>query len=538
MRVGHVSGTDEALPLGGNPFGFLTGLEAVSFLEGGFVLFPDRRLHCFELLWSSGAAVYQAFGIHRFGSRMLVDLLVQHRLRILWRIRLVVAEAAVANNIDDDICLPGLSPLGGELECTGDCHRVITVYMQDGKIEALAKVRGVQGGPVIHRIRGEAHLVVDDNMDSSANVKLPHVRKLQRLIANALPSKGGIPMEKDRHDARPGLCCVAQVVLLCPCSPKGDSVHCLQVRGIRLKRSKHRFPIRKLADIGCSQVIFDIACEQPIVDLTLLHNVLKVVMRALELSKHLDQRLANDIREHIQATPMRHPNDGLLDPHLGCTFDGSIDTCHCCLATVNSKTLGCLVLGVQKLLKGVNFHQLTVDLSKPFLVAGEKLRALHPRSNPVHLFEISDVHVLNSDGVAVYVSESAHDLAQGRAFVQSSEAYIKGLVHVCFRKAVIVRIQLWCTRSDAFLLPTAPAVQIERVQRGRFVSPHLVGTDEILQATCTAAGGHETRGGLSGSCCCRQARLDAKLPQRCTHSWRGCLLSSFHRSEILTPFGI
>ena len=70
----------------------------------------------------------------------------------------------------------------------------------------------------------------------------------------------------------------------------------------------------------------------------------------------------------------------LLDPHLGCTFDGSIDTCHCCLqrshrhvrmdrtkslqhplglATVNSKTLGCLVLGVQKLLKGVNFHQLT-----------------------------------------------------------------------------------------------------------------------------------------------------------------------------------
>mmetsp|Transcript_49391 Transcript_49391/g.116089 ORF Transcript_49391/g.116089 Transcript_49391/m.116089 type:complete len:230 (-) Transcript_49391:837-1526(-) len=229
MRVGHVSGTDEALPLGGNPFGFLTGLEAVRFLKGGFMLSPEGRLRSFELLWSSHATVYQAFGIHRFSSRMLVDLLVQHRLRILWRIRLVVAEAAVANNIDDDICLPGLSPLGGELECTGDRHRVITIYMQDGKIEALAEVRGVQGGPVIHRVRGEAHLVVDDDVDGATDIELRDMRQLQGLVADALTSKGGIAVEKNRHDPRPRLCSISQVVLLGPSSTQRNGVHRLQV---------------------------------------------------------------------------------------------------------------------------------------------------------------------------------------------------------------------------------------------------------------------------------------------------------------------
>mmetsp|Transcript_49390 Transcript_49390/g.116083 ORF Transcript_49390/g.116083 Transcript_49390/m.116083 type:complete len:583 (-) Transcript_49390:837-2585(-) len=230
MRLSLVRGAHVTLPLRGHPVAHvLVRLEAVRLLESLFMLLPKIALHGVELGLRHHTAAKKLLFENDVRPGMFVDLLVEHRLRILRSIRFVVPEASVTNHVNDHILSPGLSPLRSQLEGRGNCHRVVAVDVENWEAEAFAQVRRVHRGAVIDRVRGEAHLVVDDDVDGATDIELRDMRQLQGLVADALTSKGGIAVEKNRHDPRPRLCSISQVVLLGPSSTQRNGVHRLQV---------------------------------------------------------------------------------------------------------------------------------------------------------------------------------------------------------------------------------------------------------------------------------------------------------------------
>mmetsp|Transcript_71767 Transcript_71767/g.171491 ORF Transcript_71767/g.171491 Transcript_71767/m.171491 type:complete len:583 (-) Transcript_71767:337-2085(-) len=230
MRLGLVRGAHVTLPLRGHPVAHvLIRLEAVRLFEGLLMLLPQVAFDRVEFSLRHHTAGKKLLFEDGVRPRMFVDLLVEHRLGILRSIRFVVPEASVTNHINDHILPPGLSPLRSQLESRGNCDGVVAVDVENGEAEAFAQVRRVHCGAVVDRVGGEAHLVVDDDVDGATDVELRDMRELQGLVADALASKGGVAMEKNRHDPRPRLCSISQVVLLGPSATQRDGVHCLQV---------------------------------------------------------------------------------------------------------------------------------------------------------------------------------------------------------------------------------------------------------------------------------------------------------------------
>mmetsp|Transcript_42886 Transcript_42886/g.96271 ORF Transcript_42886/g.96271 Transcript_42886/m.96271 type:complete len:327 (-) Transcript_42886:113-1093(-) len=326
MGVRHISRAHEPFPLGRHPLGFLAGLEAICFLEGGFMLLPKSRLQRLQLLRRGNPAVDQTLCVHGLRTWMLVDLLVQDGLRILGCIRLVVTKAPVANNIHNDIGLPGLAPLGSQLESARHSHRVVAIYVQDGEVEALAEIRGVERGSVIHGIRCETHLVVDDHMNCAPNVEFLNMSQLHGFIDDALPGERRIAVEEDGKNSFPGLGSVAKVELLGPCTAQCDGVDCLQVRRVRFQCGCHRGASLEAEYLRGSKMILHIPREEPVVLVALLHQLLEVVVGALELSEHLNQWLSHHVGQDVQAPPVRHANDALRHAEAGSLLDSSVHT--------------------------------------------------------------------------------------------------------------------------------------------------------------------------------------------------------------------
>ena len=96
------------------------------------------------------------------------DRLIHHRLREGGIVELVVTVLAVADEVDEDVLLELLPEADGE---AGGLHRglrVVAVHVEDRRLDDLGHVARVGREAVGLRRSGEAHLVVDDDVDRAA----------------------------------------------------------------------------------------------------------------------------------------------------------------------------------------------------------------------------------------------------------------------------------------------------------------------------------------------------------------------------------
>ncbi len=131
-------------PAPGEPVG-LVGLVALAGLElrleQGHEVGADR---------ACVGAVDHAFGFQPRGidfayPGVLADPLVHQRLGEARLVTLVVAEAAVAPHVDDDVALELLAVLDRQLAGEGHGLGIITVDVQDRRLDALGDIAGVGG---------------------------------------------------------------------------------------------------------------------------------------------------------------------------------------------------------------------------------------------------------------------------------------------------------------------------------------------------------------------------------------------------------
>jgi hypothetical protein len=114
------------------------------------------------------AFAHQPLAVERADRRVLPDLGIHERLGEARLVALIVAEAAVAPHVDDDVALEALAELHRHLGDEGDRLRIVAVDVEDRRLDHLGHVRRIGRGARELRRGGEADLVVDDEMDGAA----------------------------------------------------------------------------------------------------------------------------------------------------------------------------------------------------------------------------------------------------------------------------------------------------------------------------------------------------------------------------------
>ena len=115
-----------------------------------------------------------------------VDPRIQVRLGEARLVALVVAVAAVAIHVDDDVAPELLAELRRDGRHEADRLRVVAVDVENRHVDHLGHVRAIARAARIRRQRGEADLVVDDDMDRAARAVAGQLRHVERLGHDAL----------------------------------------------------------------------------------------------------------------------------------------------------------------------------------------------------------------------------------------------------------------------------------------------------------------------------------------------------------------
>ena len=147
------------------------------------------------------AAADQGLGVGLAGPTLGVDHLVHGRVCHRRVVTLVVAAAAVAQHVDDDVLVEGLAEVDRQPGHPDARLRVITVDVEYRCTCHLRDVGAVLGRSGILRSGGEADLVVDDDVDGPAGAVTPQQRQVQCFGHHALAGEGGVSMHHHRHHA-------------------------------------------------------------------------------------------------------------------------------------------------------------------------------------------------------------------------------------------------------------------------------------------------------------------------------------------------
>src|SRR6266403_1446686 len=180
-----------------------------------------------RLLGGHHPRLEQLLAVERERRPLGRDLLVHHRLREGRIVELVVPVPAVADEVDEDVLLEALAKADGQAGRLHGGLGVVTVHVEDGRLDDLGDVARVGGEAVRLGRRGEADLVVDDDVHRAARAVAVELGEPERLGHHPLAGEGRVAVHEDRHDAR--VLGVVQVLLLGAHHALDDRVDRLQV---------------------------------------------------------------------------------------------------------------------------------------------------------------------------------------------------------------------------------------------------------------------------------------------------------------------
>ena len=205
-----------------------------------------------------------------------------------------MAVAAVANHVDDDIGSPFVTVLHGCLKGGRYGERVITVTVEDGSTEGLTKVGAVRGRSGVDGIRGEANLVVHNDVNGTTDVEVGHTGKLHGLIHHTLTGEGGVAVQEDGDAVLLVDVAITAVVLLGTGLAGDDGVDALQVGGVG-DQTEMDLPSVGVGTVHAgTQVVLDVTADAPLTPLGLGVGI-DVVVRALKFGEDEGHGLAHHV---------------------------------------------------------------------------------------------------------------------------------------------------------------------------------------------------------------------------------------------------
>src|SRR5438552_2522846 len=435
-----------------------------------------------RLLGGDRSRLDQLLAVERERRPLGGDLLVHHRLREGRIVELVVPVPAVADEVDEDVLLEALAKADGQ---AGRLHRglrVVTVHVEDGRLDDLGDVARVGGEAVRLGRRGEADLVVDDDVHRAAGAVAIQLGEPERLGHHPLAGEGRIAVHEDRHDAR--VLGVVQVLLLGAHHALDDRVDRLQVARVGGQREVDLPPRARGVVARVAEVILDVAVPGRLLG----------EQTPLELRDDHLVGLAEHVGEHVDPPAVRHAEDHLLDAERAGVLDHRVKEGDERVAALEREALGGRIAELEELLEALGADQAVED-GEPVLggEVGTVGGRLHALLEPDALLLVLDVHVLDAERAAVGRLQARDQVADAGARAAPEAAARDDAVEVLVAEAELRGLEERMPRG----------LRRERVQVGDQVPELAVGVDQVEDADDGRASGG--RGGRA-----RRRRADQR----------------------------
>ena len=233
-----IVGKADGGPAAVEPVG-LIGLVAFGRRQLLIEMAAEGRLHAVDFFPGEDAELDQLLGIDLDRRRMRPDLAVHDRLCERRLVQFIVAEAAVAEHVDDDRLLEALAEFDRDFGDMHDGFRIISVHVKYRSFHHLGNVGAVGRGARVARACREADLVVDDEVHRAAGTVALEARQAEAFGDNALSRESGITVDQQRQHGRALARRASVLILLGANLTEHDRVHDLQVRGIGGQRQVH-----------------------------------------------------------------------------------------------------------------------------------------------------------------------------------------------------------------------------------------------------------------------------------------------------------
>ncbi len=246
----------EARPLAVQPVG-LVRLVVLADLEFLGEMGLEGGLHVLDLALGDQPVPDQPVGVDLQGGLVTLDVGIHGRVGEHGLIALVMAEPAIAEDVQHHVLVKLLTEFGGDPGRVDDGLGIIAVDVEDRRLDHQRDIGRIGRGAAEMRRGGKADLVVHDDMDRAAGAVAADARKLQAFRHHALAGEGRVAVQQDRQHRGAGLA-VAQLVLLGARLAQHDRVHRLQMRGVGGQRQVDDVAV-EFAVGGGAEMVFHVA---------------------------------------------------------------------------------------------------------------------------------------------------------------------------------------------------------------------------------------------------------------------------------------
>ncbi len=130
-------------------------------------------------------------------SRMTCDFLVHQWLCEHWLIKLVMAEATIADEIDNNIVFELLSVFCCELKGCDNFVETISIDVEDRAVQCLCEIRRVDTRARFVWVCCKADLVIDNDMNCTTNFVVLQVNHLHGLVDDTLTCERSISVNEN-----------------------------------------------------------------------------------------------------------------------------------------------------------------------------------------------------------------------------------------------------------------------------------------------------------------------------------------------------
>lgn len=227
---GKLLGGLEAVPGRGSP---LLGRGSVVLGLGETLLqhAPHPLLMLFNILLGKSTFLEQLVNVDVNLRRLRIDALVHQGLGKRGLVSLVVTMLSVADQVNDNIVLELGAPVGSELTDKVDSLNIVGIDVEDGGVNSLGDIRAVSSRASETRVRGEANLVVDNEVNGTTSGESRERVEAKTFVDDTLGGKGSITVKQNTH--RGPVCLFVVVVVLNGTGlAQNDGVLSFQVRGV------------------------------------------------------------------------------------------------------------------------------------------------------------------------------------------------------------------------------------------------------------------------------------------------------------------
>ena len=443
-------------------------LEFADLVEDALELALEVAQGVLRLLLGDVATADEILGVGLADALLTVDHLVHPRLGHRRVVGLVVPATAVADEVDHDVLLELLTEVHRE---AGDAHTrlgVAAVDVEDRRADHLGDVRGVLAGAAGLGGGREPDLVVDHDVDRPTGAVTVDLGEVERLGDDTLAGERGVTVQHERHDRVLGAPLrVLDEVLLGADDALENRVDRLEVGRVGRERDLDLVLAEHLVlDAFGAEVVLHVAR-------TVRGRGVHV---ALELREDLAVGLADDVRQHVEATAVRHADDDLVQAELGGLVDDRVHHRDDGLGALEGEPLLTHVLGLQEGLECLG----GVDLGQDVLLLGDGRLVVDPLDallDPLALFVLEDVGVLDADLATVGGAQRGQHVAQTHLVLADESTDGEPAVEV--PQGELVRVDVEIRVEGAAPLRVLP---VEWVDVGHEVAAIAVRGDELQDA--------------------------------------------------------